>query len=467
MSADRRGSQPTVPLPGTPAARRSLGIAGRTVLVTCLVALIAVLVTALVAVPLARSAAARQAKANLAEQSDLVAALVAQKQGGAVRSERMTRQMRAYGMEVALVDDGAADKPWVPDRVVRSVSRGRSIDTSIMRNGRQVLVAGRPTGSGSGVVLAQPLTRLLPAGSLLRLAWALLAGLIAGIVAGVLLASRLSRPIRRAAVAAHRLSSGDRAVRLPVESPAEVGELAVALNGLAGALSDSEGRQREFLLSVSHELRTPLTAIRGYGEALADGVLPADRVRAAGGTVVSEAARLDRLVNDLLALARLSAQDFPLELVDVDLVDLASATATAWQPRCTEAGVTLRTELPGAPVRVRTDPGRVRQVLDGLLENAFRVVPAGAPLVVAVGPHGTIEVRDGGPGLSDEDLAVAFERGRLYRKYRGLRPVGSGLGLALAARLVARLGGRISAGHAPEGGARFTVALPDIPRTLR
>jgi two-component system sensor histidine kinase BaeS len=118
---------------------------------------------------------------------------------------------------------------------------------------------------------------------------------------------------------------------------------------------------------------------------------------------------------------------------------------------------------------VHTDPGRIRQIVDGLLENALRVVPAGAPIVLSVrGPsaarpdYGIIEVRDGGPGFTDADLAVVFERGALYERYRGIRKVGSGLGLALAAGLVRRLGGFIEAGHAAEGGARFTVGLPTL-----
>jgi two-component system sensor histidine kinase BaeS len=123
----------------------------------------------------------------------------------------------------------------------------------------------------------------------------------------------------------------------------------------------------------------------------------------------------------------------------------------------------LRVQLPAGPVVVPTDPGRIRQVVDGLCENALRVVPAGRPLVLAVragATAGVIEVRDGGPGFTDDDLAVAFDRGALHRRYRGIREVGSGLGLALAARLVTRLGGTITAGHAPEGGAMFTVELP-------
>jgi two-component system sensor histidine kinase BaeS len=192
----------------------------------------------------------------------------------------------------------------------------------------------------------------------------------------------------------------------------------------------------------------------------------------------------------------------------VDLVSLVTTAAEVWGGRCAAVGVVLRTELPGGPVVAVTDAGRVRQVIDGLLENALRVVPPGAPAVLAVRlggvragagaagglggadeptlslpvagarppftpayapafapvapvvPHAVLEVRDGGPGFTDDDLAVAFERGALYQRYRGVRKVGSGLGLALAARLVARLGGLIEADHAPEGGARFTVRLP-------
>ncbi|WP_442853112.1 sensor histidine kinase [Arthrobacter sp. MA-N2] len=108
----------------------------------------------------------------------------------------------------------------------------------------------------------------------------------------------------------------------------------------------------------------------------------------------------------------------------------------------------------------------MRQVVDGLLENALRVTPEGAPVVLAANVSGsglTVEVRDGGPGLTEADAAVAFERGALFARYSGARPVGSGLGLSIAARIVQRLGGRISVRTAPEGGAAFVVELPGIP----
>jgi two-component system sensor histidine kinase BaeS len=168
-------------------------------------------------------------------------------------------------------------------------------------------------------------------------------------------------------------------------------------------------------------------------------------------------------VEDLLALARLEADDFPLEVVQVDLSSLVRTAAQSWRPRCAAVGAVLDLDVPPDPVPVRTDPGRVRQVLDGLVENALRVVPRGAPVVLAVTStptDGVLEIRDGGPGLTDDDLAIAFDRGALHGRYKGVRGVGSGLGLALSYRLVVRLGGRIEAGHALEGGARFTVRLP-------
>jgi signal transduction histidine kinase len=273
----------------------------------------------------------------------------------------------------------------------------------------------------------------------------------------------VARPLRDAAAAAGRLTMGDRGVRLPTTGPAETAELASAINDLAAALATSEGRERDFLLSVSHELRTPLTTIKGYAEALADGIVGPDGAQRAGRTVLDEAGRLERLIADLLVLARLEAADLPVEVIAVDVAALVTGAAEAWGARLAAAGTVLRLEVPDAPLVVPTDPGRLRQVLDGLLENALRAVPSGAPIVLAaraVPGAAEIDVRDGGPGFTDSDLAVVFERGALTRRYRGVRPVGSGVGLALAQRLVQRLGGRIEAGHATEGGARFTVTLP-------
>ncbi|WP_028192843.1 sensor histidine kinase [Salinispora pacifica] len=479
-SARPTGTQPAPARPGSArrdCTRRGPTLTVRAVLVTCAVALVSVLVTAIVAVPLAVRGVEHREQQALAAQSRLAAEALRSRLDTprTVDEDRLLRQLRARGIEAYLVRDGVVDRPGLPAQVVERIAAGRHVADRRLVAGRPALVQGRALPGGDGVVLAR-------AGSLggiwrqvAQSLWLpLLAGLAAGAVAGLLLARRLARPIRRAADAAARLRAGERAVRVPVEPPHEVADLAEALNGLAAALTTSEGRQREFLLSVSHELRTPLTAIRGYAEALADGVIDSAEVAGTGRTVLVEAEHLDRLVRDLLALARLEAVDFPLEPVRVDLVRLAAEAERTWAARCAAVPVAFRVEAPDPAVPVHTDPGRIRQVVDGLLENALRVVPPGAPVVLATrwaGPDpaagGVIEVRDGGPGLTDDDLAVVFQRGALHQRYRGVRKVGSGLGLALAAGLVRRLGGEISAGHAAEGGAAFVVSLPPDPYQTR
>jgi two-component system sensor histidine kinase BaeS len=345
------------------------------------------------------------------------------------------------------------------------VLSGNSLSASRSVGGKRVYIEARPAGGG-GVVLLQTRTDATASGeaAIRRTLLAILIGVgIAGVV-GVLLAVRLARPLRTAAAAAHALAAGRRDVVVPPSGPAEVAEVAEAVNLLAGALAHSEARQRDFLMSVSHDLRTPLTAITGYAESLAEGVVPSEATAEAGRVMLGEARRLERLVGDLLDLARLDAQNFRLEFGPVDLADLARAAARVWDSRCRAVGV--RFVLQSAPAWAWTDAARLRQVLDGLMENALRVTPGGAPIVLAVrtDPDGwaCVEIRDGGPGLSDDDIAVAFQRSALYQRYRGVRQVGTGLGLAIVYGLVTRLGGTIEAGHAQEGGARFSVRLPPM-----
>ncbi|BCJ71609.1 two-component sensor histidine kinase [Catellatospora sp. IY07-71] len=448
--------------------RSATTLTTRAVLAGVIVALISVLVTALVAVPLAARAAEQAAREGLAAQTEVVAQVLRTRR--AVNADaRLMEQLRKIddGADAYLITAGQPDRPGLPDRLVARIAGGEAVSERLaMVGGRLSMVEGRVLGNGDGVVLARPAATGITRQVLRNLWLPLLAGLGAGVLAGVLLGRRLARPIRNAATAAARLSSGDRTVRLAAEPPEEVERLAQSINELAEALAVSEGRQREFLLSISHELRTPLTTIRGYAEALSDGVVGADGAQGVGQTVLAEAERLDRLVADLLSLARLDAADFAIQPADVELVSLVRAAERAFAPRAERAGVSLRAEVPAHEVWTHTDPVRLRQIVDGLVENALRVLPAGCPLVLAVHPlpdRTAVEVRDGGPGLTDDDLAVAFQRGALHQRYQGIRQTGSGLGLALAAGLARRLGGTIEAGHAAEGGARFTVYLPRTP----
>ena len=453
------------------APRRRGSLTGSIVLLTTAVAAVAVLVTALVAWRTIRTNAEAQERDQLARQAEVLA------RTPPLASWMLARQERIAGPDdtrLALVrPTGVVQGPAsaaVAGTTRAALLAGHGVSATADLGGREVLVEAAPTPGGGGLVLTQPMSAVDRATARMRTALVvpLVLGLAGAAVSGALLARRLARPLVSAARAAHRLSEGERGVTVPAAGPAEVAELAGALNTLDAALAHSERRQRDFLLSVSHDIRTPLTAVRGYAEALADEVITGDEVPEAGRILGTEVERLERFVGDLLALARLEADDFRLDTGGTDLDALVAEAAVTWSARCARHGVDFRVERPGSALEVVTDGFRVRQLIDGLAENALRVTPAGRPLVLALHADGgggaVLQVRDGGPGLTDDDIAVAFERGALTERYRGVRAVGSGLGLAIAHRLTTRLGGTVGAGgHAPEGGASFTVRLPGRP----
>jgi two-component system, OmpR family, sensor kinase len=431
------------------------------------VALLALALAAVLTGPLVRSSAEGAARQSLARDADLLARLPLTERLSERDPVRATRERR--GLLVGLVEpDGSARGAGLAlsaaDR--ERVLAGSRVSTSGTLAGEPVLLEARRLDNGSAVVLADPTSSVDEGVATLRrrLLLALLLGLVVAVVAGTLVARRLSRPLARVAGTARRLTDGERGVAAaPTGGPREVGEVADALQRLDAALATSEERQRRFLLSVSHELRTPLTALRGWSESLVDGAVAPDELPEVGATMVQEATRMERYVADLLALGRLEADDLALAVADVDLPALLTEGARAWTDRVARAGATLDVvATPG--LRLRTDPGRVRQVLDVLTDNALRVGEPENRVVWEARPGATgvcLEVRDAGPGLTEDDAAVAFEPGALHDRYAGRRPVGHGLGLAIAHRLVTRLGGTIRVEQAPEGGAAFVLELPE------
>ena len=332
--------------------------------------------------------------------------------------------------------------------------------------GRSLIYAARLTPTGE-IVLIRPASIAFSEwrpfmGSLVL---AGLGGVLLAVVLSFLLARRLTRPIGELAAATRRLAQGEAGVAVPVRGEDELADLGASFNEMSDELSRAREAQERFLESVSHELRTPLTSIRGYAEALEEEAIPpAESARVIG----AEADRLDRLVADLLDLARFGRSGFSVAHEPVDLAGIVEEALERHLPRAREVGVELSgTGTPGD--WVEGDHDRILQAVSNLIENALRVTPAGGSVGVSAG-GGAITVRDTGPGLHPEDIPHAFERFYLYGRYRSERPVGSGLGLAIVAELVSAMAGSVEASSPARGpaaggasGAEFMIRLPSIP----
>jgi two-component system sensor histidine kinase BaeS len=296
----------------------------------------------------------------------------------------------------------------------------------------------------------------------------LLIGAIALVVAAIValgLARRFTEPLKAAADTTGRIAAGDLDATLPpTPHYPEFTELATSINSMGATLGRARDQERQFLLSVSHELRTPLTSIRGYADAIVDGAAP-DAV-AAAGVIAGESRRLERLVQDLLDLARLDADRFSLELGPVDCLDVARRVAHGFQPRADDAGIALAVApMAGTPLWVQADPDRLGQVLANLVENAFSF--ASGRVVVGAGTVGGVPaawVVDDGPGIAGDELGRVFERHFTSDRSAGRRS-GSGLGLAIVSELAAAMGGTVTAESpvADGRGTRMVVWLRADP----
>jgi two-component system sensor histidine kinase BaeS len=276
-----------------------------------------------------------------------------------------------------------------------------------------------------------------------------------------MLARRLTRPIAALASATRRVGTGEAAVTVPVDGEDELAQLGRSFNAMAADLERARESQRSFLESVSHELKTPLTSIRGYAEALDEGAVSPET---GGRVIAAEAGRLERLVFDLLDLARLDRAGFEVARRPVDLAAVGSAAIQRHLPRARELGLELTSSSTGDVNGAWGvgDEGRLLQATSNLIENALRLTPAGGRVTVSA-RTGEITVRDTGPGLAEEDLPHAFERFYLYDRYRSERAVGSGLGLAIVKELIGAMGGSVTAANGADGGAQFTLSVPPAP----
>jgi two-component system OmpR family sensor kinase len=356
----------------------------------------------------------------------------------------------------------------LPPERAAPLRRGVQLDGTLHEDGTRYLYAARLV-NGKGFILLRPASSTnsswrphLEGLVLAAFTTAALAALIA-----FLLARAISRPVRRVAVATRALAdSTSTPPRVPVEGARELALLAESFNDVASALARARAAEQAFLLSVSHELKTPLTAIRGYAEGVAEGALPVDE---AAATIIAESKRLERLVGDLLDLARMRKAEFSVRHEPIDLRGIAQEALRRYETQAREFGVTLEADGP-ATAPATGDADRTLQIVSNLVENALRLTPTGGSVRIVAEP-GSIRVEDTGPGLQPEELGQAFERFYLYSRYGRERPVGTGLGLAIVKELAQGMGGSVAAESTPGALTVFTVRLPladhaDAPRPL-
>jgi two-component system OmpR family sensor kinase len=359
-------------------------------------------------------------------------------------------QKQPEGVGIATLDS-AASTPGQPVSGIHGTlvfaAVGFAVDYERSGSPRQlvaVVVLTRRSRTGLGLVVPW-------------LAFSLIVVLLLALVVAWRLGRRLARPLEEVERVTALLAAGDLSARVdaPPGTDAELNALGTSVNVMATSLAQAQAGQRQFLLSVSHELRTPLTSIRGFAEA-----------RGVGSIMGGEARLLERLVSDLLDLARLDTGQFSLQPRSVSLAQAVEAAATAFGPAATELGLELTigvTDLGASTVTADLD--RLGQIVGNLVENALK--HATSAVHVGAGVIGGVPllwVDDDGPGIAPGDLPHIFTR--LFSSEANLgRRVGTGLGLAIVAELAAAMGAQVRA-ESPlqtNGGTRLVVVWPPAP----
>ncbi len=336
--------------------------------------------------------------------------------------------------------------------------RGEMADESHVINREEAREHGAPPPRGDDEGTGAEISPISDAQEEVERTFFLVGGmaLVAALIGGYLIAAHTASPLRRMAATAEEVRSGNLTPRLPEEpaAPPELRALIAGFNRMLERLDLAFSRQRRFVSDASHELRTPLTAIRGQLEVLAANPDPgAEEVQRVEAVTLAEVERMERLVEELLALARLD-EGAEMDVVEVDLDALLREVAAGGSS--VEVG-----EL--APVHVAGSPELLARVVANLLANARRHAgDSGRVRLGAARTNGrvSVSVDDDGPGIPAAERERVFERFHRIDSARSRDAGGSGLGLAISREIVAAHGGRIWAEESPLGGARVAFELP-------
>lgn len=408
--------------------------------------------TLLVGTALTREEVERAALRDLGERSELLAEREREALLPLGRPDALREALAGQGERVVIAPLVGAT-PYLSANEQRALRHG----IGVTRAGDDAYAAAQPV-AGRALVLLRP--RSLDAETSRPFVDGLLiagiAGVLLAVAAALLLARAIARPAARVARASRALAEGAHEP-VPVTGPTELASLAESFNDMAAKLERARATERTFLLSVTHELKTPLTAIRGYAEGLRDGAVPLDE---AARTIEAEASRLERLVGDVIELARMNRIEFTVSQEPIDLANVARDAVRRYAPQARSFGVELEAATNGSAPAIG-DAERTLQVVSNLVENALRVTPAGGSVRIRAA-EGLIAVEDSGPGLEPDDVPRAFERFFLWSRYSGSRRVGTGLGLAIVRQLTEQMGGSVAVESRP-GATIFQVRLPVLP----
>lgn len=292
----------------------------------------------------------------------------------------------------------------------------------------------------------------------------LLAMGVAGLSAVVLtfiLSRRIVQPVAQLTQAARMLESGDLDQRVRTSARGEIGELAHAFNAMAESLNKNETLRRNMVSDVAHELRTPLTNIRGYLEAIQDGVVDADTETI--DMIYEEAINLNNIIQDLQELALAEAGQLRYSRDRVEVEDVIAQTVSMLKPSAQAKQIQLQIDLPYKLPAVYADEHRVSQIMRNLVSNAVKFTPDRGTITVSGASRMTdveIRVNDTGHGISSEHIPLLFERFYRAEPSRNRATGGAGLGLAITRQLVEAMGGRIMVESEVGYGTTFSFTLP-------
>jgi signal transduction histidine kinase len=280
------------------------------------------------------------------------------------------------------------------------------------------------------------------------------------------LSRKLARPLQQMNRAAIDLAGGNFSTRVPVTTTDEVGQLAKSFNFMVDQLQSWEDTRQEFLANVSHELRSPLTTLRGLIVAMNDRVIPEEKYSHYLKICEYEVQRLQRLVNDLLDLARIQNGFDVFRLRPLAVKDKVADVLDIIRTRAEEKGIEIRSsyyDLPTGPAYAELDPDRFVQIIQNLLYNAIQFTPTGGMIEVSVYPDDSdvaIIVHDTGIGMNEEDLVRIWERFYKAEQSRKTSSDGTGLGLTIVKHLVSGMKGTISVESELGAGTEFKISFP-------